>query len=185
MTTKRLTFIGGGLIVAVLATITAIVAFNGTSAAQTGEPQTDEAVTDGPSVERPNKPPRDPNALLAVAIGTIAHDDDTGATIDLRAHESAKKEGGAFRFYCDEMGYYNGGVRDVTWEDGVVTATGAGGLWQPDGTRVQVQYTFRVDTETDTAEVAITGEGVDYSLSGALDGLSWAGTRADAPPFAE
>lgn len=180
MTTKRLTFIGGGLIVAVLAAITAIVAFNGTSSAQTDEP-----VSDHQSTDRPHKPPKDPDALLAVAIGTIPHDDYSQATIDLRAHESAEKEGGAFRFYCDEMGYYNGGVKDVGWEDGVITATGAGGLWQPDGVRVQVQYTFTVDTETNDAEVTITGDGVDYQAQGQLDGFSWAGTRSDAPPFTE
>ncbi|HEY5625163.1 MAG TPA: hypothetical protein VIT93_01605 [Dehalococcoidia bacterium] len=181
MTNTRLIFLGGGLIVAMLAAISAIVGFNGTSSAQTNE-----AAAESPSAERPHKPPKDPNALLAVAIGTITHDDDDSPdTIDLRAHESAEKEGGAFRFYCDEMGYYNGGVKDVTWEDGVITASGAGGLWQPDGTRVQVQYTFTVDTETNAAEVIITGDGVDYETSGQLEGFSWAGTRSDAPPFAE
>ncbi len=186
MTTKRVTFISGGLIVAILAAITAIVAFNGTSSAQTGEPQTDEAATDRPSVERPDKPHKDPNAVLAVAIGTISPDDgDAPHTIDLRAHESADREGGSFRFFCEEMGYYNGGVQDLTWEDGVITATGAGGLWQPDGTRVQVRYTVTVDTETNMAEVTVVGEGVDYITSGPLEGFSWAGTRSDAPPFAE
>ena len=181
MTTTRLMLFSAALIVGMLAAISAIGGLNGASAAQTGEPATDLA-----SAERPNKPPKDPNALLAVAIGSITHENgDSPDTIDLRARESAEKEGGAFRFYCEEMGYYNGGVRDLTWEDGVITATGAGGLWQPDGTRVQVQYTFTVDTETDAAEVTITGDGVDYSTSGELDGLSWAGTRSDAPPFAQ
>ena len=88
MTTRRLTFVSGGLIVAILAAIVAIVAFNGTSSAQTDEP-----VTDRPSVQRPDKLPKDPNALLAVAIGTISHDgDDSPDTIDLRVHESAESK---------------------------------------------------------------------------------------------
>ena len=163
-----------GLLIIAGAAAAAVFIYEGTSSAQTEEAP--------PAAER--KPALDPDAMLAVAIGTIQNG-ETDPTIDLRAHEADANEGGAFRFFCEDMGYYNGGVDDITFAGGVITATGSGALWKTDGTRVKVDFTLTVDTETSLVTVAITGPGVDYETSGLLDGFTWAGTRADAPPFAQ
>jgi hypothetical protein len=179
--TKNLSFVSAGVIVALFAAALAIVAFNGTTSADGGDDApVRKAATDFV------KPPMDPDSMLAVAIGTIIDEnEDADQTIDLRAHEHDGEEGGAFRFFCPMMGYYNGGVQTVDYEDGVITATGAGALWAVDGSKVKVQFVLTVDVDAGTAEVSITGPGVDYNVSGDLDGFSWAGKRGDAPPFAQ
>lgn len=174
--TKTLRFAGVGLVAVLIAAAVAAVAFNGTTSADEGDMNSAQAQV--------TRPAPDPDALVAVAIGNVLND-TTDPTLDLRAHDANGEQGGAFRFFCEKMGYYNGAVKTLDVEDGVITATGAGGMWKIDGTHVKVEFVLTVDTDAGTADVTITGPGVDYEASGDLDGFSWAGTRADAPPFAQ
>lgn len=115
-------------------------------------------------------PPRVLPTLVGVAIGQLEEADGESATVDLRATIRDGTAGGAFRFYSDEYGYYNGGVRSFTVEDGVIHVSGAGGLTQPDGTRVVVRYdaTFAPDG---TSSIHVQNRTLDYTMEGTLDGL--------------
>ena len=114
--------------------------------------------------------PRVLPSLVGVAIGQLEEADGEEATVDLRATIRDGKPGGALRFYSEEYGYYNGGVRSFTVEDGVIHVSGAGGLTQPDGTRVAVRYdaTFASDG---TSSIHVRGRDLDYTMEGTLDGL--------------
>jgi hypothetical protein len=174
--TRKLTFTGFAA-AAVLIAVAAILAFSGTSSAQEDTPGTSESA---------RVAPHDPNALLAIAIGVLNEDgEDEYATVDLRATKRFGKPGGAFRFYSEEHGYYNGGVRGFNCDDGVITAHGGGGLVQPDGTRIGVVYEAVFDTADGSATVTVKGkDGFEYTMEGVVDGLVWCGNPADGPPTA-
>jgi hypothetical protein len=90
---------------------------------------------------------------------------------------------GNLRFYSEEYGYYNGGVRTLV-RGGVITATGAGGLFLPDGTRVQVRYTATISVDDEHVEIVVKGkDGLEYTIEGSLEGgFIWAGDPQTVKP---
>jgi len=175
MTTGNWATIGVSAVVPALAVLIGVLAFSATSEAQEGEPPAPEA----------SGQPRPPLAKsTAIAIGTLEEEGEEGLNIvDLHAVELGPRDHGNFRFFSEEYGYYNGGVRNLTCEDGVITAKGGGGLTQPDGTHLGVVYVATFDTNDDTATVKVTGkDGFEYTLDGTVDGLLYCGNLRDAPP---
>ena len=168
MRTGKWTTIGISAVVPALALLIGVLAFSGTSFAQQGTP------------------PARPNPALvkntAIAIGTV--DNGEGVNIvDLHAVDLGPIDVGNFRFFSEEYGYYNGGVRNLTCVDGVITAKGAGGFTQPAGTHKAVLYTATFDMNQHTAAVTVTGkDGFSYTLQGAMDGLAYCGNLRDARP---
>ena len=123
---------------------------------------------------------RERPSLVAIAIGALKEADGGHSIVDLRA---ALREGdarGNLRFYCPEMGYYNGGVRTLSVENGIIKATGAGPLHRPDGQRVPVHYEAEINQGTKHVTIRVQGrEGVHYSMEGVLEpGF----VKAGAPP---
>ena len=127
---------------------------------------------------------KDPNATIAVAIGTLTEDSGDTATVDLHAHTANGITAGNLRFFSDEYGYYNGGVKSLTVSGGVITVQGGGGLFPPGGPRVQVHYTATFDSNTGQAQIAVQGRNVSYTMSGHVDGLIWSGHPGDKMPAA-
>ena len=122
----------------------------------------------------------DPDAVLAIAIGQLYEDgEDEEATVDLRAHTIDGETAGSFRFFSEEYGYYNGGVRTLAVSDGVITATGAGGLFPPEGGRTPVRYTAVFDSNTGHAEITVKARDFEYTMAGDVNGLIWAGHPMD------
>lgn len=120
---------------------------------------------------------------VAIAIGQLKEDDGGSTTIDLRAGIRDGKVGGTLRFFCPMEGYYNGGVRTLTVEDGAIKATGGGGLIRPDGTRIAVRYTADISADGEQVTIAVEGRnGYTYTMSGQLEhGLVWAGDPRNHP----
>ncbi|MEX2159403.1 MAG: hypothetical protein WEB04_08375 [Dehalococcoidia bacterium] len=148
------------VVAALLATGIVSISVGGTSAGAQESDSSTSAV-----------PPRVLPSLIAAAIGQLTEDDGETATVDLRGTIRDGKPGGALRFYSEEYGYYNGGVRTLTVDDaGLIHASGNGGLVQPDGTRVAVHHdaTFAPDG---TSSIHVRGRDLDYTLEGTLDGL--------------
>lgn len=110
-------------------------------------------------------------SLVAVAIGQLDEGDGDHSTVDLLASIRDGEAGGSFRFFCEEAGYYNGGVRTLSVSDGVINVTGAGGLYRPDGTRIGVQYDAQFSIETGEARIHVTGRDYEYTMTGVVDGL--------------
>lgn len=145
------------------------------------------SIAGGASAADPADDSSDPAAstqprMLAVAIGQLSEDGGETATVDLRAGDKDGKERGNLRFFSEDDGYYNGGVRDVSCEGGVITARGGGGLVQPDGTRVRVAYEATFDKATGEATIHVRGRDIDYTMQGEVDGLIWCGDPTQAPP---
>lgn len=122
---------------------------------------------DGASRVRPFVPP----SLVAVAIGQLEEDDGMYSTVDLRASIRDGDAVGALRFYCEEYGYYNGGVQSLAVEDGVIKVSGAGGLFPPEGGRVQVHYDAAFALDGSSVTIHVQGRDVDYTMEGELEGL--------------
>ena len=165
---KKFLGIGAGVLVAGLTTIFAVAAFGGQSSAQTAAGSTDAAgsAVRTRDVSIASKP------TVAIAIGQLQEHDGDRATVDLRAGIRDGKTGGALRFFSEEHGYYNGGVKTLAIEDGKFTVTGGGGLFLPDGTRKQVRYTAVFSTDSGRAEITVKGkDGFQYMMSGTVDGL--------------
>ena len=159
--------------VAVITAVVALAAFSGGSSAAPGG----AASQLRPDLPRPS--------LVAITIGQVAEDDGETATVDLHGTVRDGRAMGNLRFYSEEYGYYNGGVRTLKFDDGVITATGGGGLFLPDGTRVQVRYTAMISVEDEHVEIAVKGkDGLEYTIAGALeDGFIWAGDpQTEKPP---
>ena len=159
--------------VAVITAVVALAAFSGGSSAAPGG---------GASQLRPDLPRP---SLVAITIGQVSEDDGETATVDLHGAVRDGRAMGNLRFYSEEYGYYNGGVRTLKFDDGVITATGGGGLFLPDGTRVQVRYTAMISVEDEHVEIAVKGkDGLEYTIAGALeDGFIWAGDpQTEKPP---
>jgi hypothetical protein len=122
---------------------------------------------------------------VAIAIGGVAESGGDTATIDLRAAKGAERAGGTLRFWDEEHGYYNGVVRTLTIEGGVIHATGAGPLWTPEGERVPVRFDLTIDEASKQVTIVIEGRedaGYGYTLAGTLEGFIFAGDppREDA-----
>jgi hypothetical protein len=109
--------------------------------------------------------------LVGAAIGQLNEAGGDSATVDLRAAIRDGTAGGALRFFSDEYGYYNGGVRTFVVEAGTIKVTGGGGLFQPDGTRVQVRYDAQFALDGSHAIIHVAGRNIDYTLEGTLDGF--------------
>ena len=166
---KRFISIGAAAIIVGLSAFAAIAAFGDSASAA------------------PSQARRAPPSLVAVAIGQLTEDDGETGVIDLRAAIRDGKAGGNFRFFSEEYGYYNGGVRTLSVENGVITVTGGGGLFPPDGKRVQVRYTATFAIADGATEITVTGkDGATYTMEGTLDGLIRAGAPLkDKPPAAQ
>ncbi len=178
---KKLLGIGAGVLVAGLTTIFAVAAFGGQSSAQTVAQGTDAAG----SAARSGDPSAAGKPAVAIAIGQFNEADGGTATIDLRAATRNGKTRGALRFFSDEHGYYNGGVKTLTVEDGKFTVTGGGGLFLPDGTRKQVRYSAVFSTDSGQAEITVKGkDGFQYTMSGTVDGLVTVKTPPGPAPSA-
>ena len=170
---RKFLSIGSGLAVAAITAVVALAAFSGGSSAAPG---------DGASQARPALPPA---SLVAITIGQVVEEEGETATVDLHAIIREGRAMGNLRFYSEEYGYYNGGVRTLKFENGVITATGGGGLFLPDGTRVQVRYTATVSVDDEHVEIVVKGkDGLDYAIEGSLeDGFIWAGDpQKEKPP---
>ena len=124
-----------------------------------------------PSEERVHGDARVTPSLVAVAIGQLDEGDGHRSTDDLLASIRDGEAGGSFRFFCEEAGYYNGGVRTLSVSNGVISVTGAGGLFRPDGTRIGVQYDAQFSIETGEARIHVTGRDYEYTMTGVVDGL--------------
>jgi hypothetical protein len=163
---KKFLGIGAGVLVVGLTMIFAVVAFSGSSSAQTATPGADVAGAGTQDASVAGKP------TVAIAIGQLNEADGGTATVDLRAGIRGGKTGGALRFFSDEHGYYNGGVKTLTIEDGKFTVTGGGGLFLPDGTRKQVRYSAVFSMDSGQAEITVKAkDGFQYTMSGVVDGL--------------
>ena len=114
--------------------------------------------------------------LVAIAIGQLREADGETATVDLHATIRGGQVGGNLRFFSDD-GYYNGGVRTLSVQNGVIRAAGAGGLLKPDGTRVIVAYEAEITVATKRTSIHIRGAGIDYTLHGVIEpGFVFAGS---------
>ncbi len=135
--------------------------------------------------EEPDRPKdkKDRPEVVAIAIGLLNEADGDKAIVDFRAAKGDERTGGNLRFYSREHGYYNGAVRRLTVEDGIVKAAGGGGLWRPDGTRTRVRFTAEFSVESKLVAIKVQGrEGYEYTMEGKLDpGF----IRAGAPPERE
>jgi len=110
-------------------------------------------------------------ALVAVAIGQLVEPSGESFTVDLHAAIRDGTPGGALRFFGDEVGYYNGGVRTLSVDGGVIHGTGGGGLFRPDGTRVPVRYSAEFSTDGSHAKITVQGRDYQYTMEGTLDGF--------------
>lgn len=108
------------------------------------------------------------NAEIAVAFGRLEGAED--AVIDFRAADGPERSGGHLRFWSEDDGFYNGVSRNVEINGQNVHAEGAGPLTKPDGTRVRVRFTLDLNGDTDQVTVKVTGEGIDYTLTGTVEG---------------
>jgi hypothetical protein len=150
---KKAFGIGAGLFVVALSAFGAVAGLTNGSSASTQTTQT----TGG---------------FVAIAVGQLEEDGGEYATVDLHAGNRNGKIGGALRFFSEEYGYYNGAVRTVKVENGVIHVTGAGGLFPPGGGRVQVRFDATFSTQDKHGEIKVTrANGTTYTMSGTLDGL--------------
>lgn len=113
---------------------------------------------------------------VAIALGAIEGDEE--AYLDFHAAISSERQGGNLRFWTEDDGYYNGGVRTVTINGQNVHAEGAGPLWQPDGTRVPVRFTLDLNGGSNRLSITVQGRDLEYTLEGTIDGFVFVG----APP---
>lgn len=113
------------------------------------------------------------NAEVAIAFGRLQGTEE--AVIDFRAAEGAEQSRGHLRFWTEDDGFYNGASRKVEINGQNVHAEGAGPLTKPDGTRVRVRFTLDLNGATDQVTVKVTGEGVDYTLTGTIEGRVFVG----------
>ena len=118
---RKFAGIAGAVAVAAVTAVVALAAFSGGSSAAPG---------DGTGAGL--REPLVPASLVAIAIGQVVEEGGETATIDLHGSIRDGRAGGNFRFYSEEYGYYNGGVKTLKVEDGVITATGGGGLFPPE-----------------------------------------------------
>jgi len=140
---------------AVLGALIAAVAVFGTVYA--AEPDRPEKTKDRPDV-------------VAVAFGVLKEASGEQAVVDFKAGKNGENARGNLRFYSRDDGYYNGAVRRFAVEDGIIKATGGGGLIKPDGTRIPVRFVAEFQVETKRASIKVTGrEGFEYTLEGVLD----------------
>jgi hypothetical protein len=162
---RKVLSIAAGLLVVGLSAVAGFAAFAGDSSASSPTP-----------TGLQNGAPRDgqapPAGGVAIAIGQLQEDDGEEATVDLRASTRDGKAGGNFRFFSEEYGYYNGGVRMLSVRDGVIRVAGGGGLFPPEGGRIQVRYEATFSTVDNHAEITVTGpDGYQYTMSGTVAGL--------------
>jgi hypothetical protein len=112
---------------------------------------------------------------LAVAIALGAIEGDEEAYIDLHAAVGAERQGGNLRFWTEDDGYYNGGIRTVTITGQNVHAEGAGPLWKPDGTRVPVRFSMDLNGGSNRVSITVKGRELEYTLEGKVEGFVFVG----------
>lgn len=168
---KKLTVVALSLVGAALAT--AAVAMPSSASAQTPSDATPTAAARAKGrLEGLRERVR--NAEIAVAFGRIVGNE--AAVIDFRAAEGTERSGGRLRFWTEDDGFYNGVTRSVEINGKNVHAEGAGPLTKPDGTRVRVRFSLDLNGETNRVTVTVTGEGVNYTLAGTVEGRVFVGT---------
>jgi hypothetical protein len=174
--TKKFVTTGLGAAFALALVGFALFALGGTSSASTPTATTPTATLAVTPVAAPS--------MAAIAIGQLNEASGESATVDLHATIRAGKAGGALRFFSSGDGYYNGGVKTLTCQDGVISVTGGGGFVKSDGTRIHVTFVARFDRQSHEATITVTGKNFEYTLNGHLDGLIWCGDPKQAPPTA-
>ncbi len=117
-----------------------------------------------------NTPQAKPS-LVAVAIGQLKESNGDSFTVDLGAAIRNGTPGGALRFFGRDVGYYNGGVRTLAVDGGVIKVTGGGGLLRPDGTRIAVRYSAQFSLDGSHATITVQGKNLQYTMDGRLDGF--------------
>ncbi len=113
---------------------------------------------------------------VAIALGAIEGDEE--AYLDFHAAISSERQGGNLRFWTEDDGYYNGGVRTLTINGQHVHAEGVGPLWQPDGTRVPVRFSIDLNGGSNHVSITVRGRDLEYTLEGTVEGFVFVG----APP---
>ena len=157
-------------VVPALAVLIGLLAFSGISSAQ----------------EDPNASPEARPLLgknVGIAIGTL--DDGRGRRTSSTCTASSWGRWGAGTSASSRRttGTTTAPCASLTATDGVITAKGAGGFTQPDGTRMAVVFEATFNTNDETASVTVKGkDGFSYTMSGAVDGLVYCGNLRDAPP---
>ena len=139
------------------------------------------AVSEAAPGDRPQRPPaaeRPRPDVRAVAIGELREADGESCTLDFHAAALGERARGQLRFHCADHGFYVGGVRTLTVENGAIRAQGGGPLTAPDGTRKAVRYEASISADGSQVTIRVTGRDLDYTLSGRLEGF----VRAGAPP---
>jgi len=125
-----------------------------------------------------NAQDRERPTAVAIDLGAVAGDE--AAYIDFHAAVGPERQGGNLRFWTEDDGYYNGGVRTVTINGQNVHAEGAGPLWR-DGTRVPVKFTLDLNGDSDHVSITVKGRDLDYTLEGTVDGFVFVGPPPQKP----
>lgn len=159
-----------------LALVTAAVAMPSTVGAQTPT----STPTAGARKAAPERPAKRPRANeVAIVFGDVASGERT--VIDFKAAEGDARSLGHLRLWSEDDGFYNGASRKVEINGQNVHAEGAGPLLKADGTRTKVRFSLDFNGSTRQVTVHITGEGIDYTVAGAVDGRVYVGP----PPTAK
>ena len=128
------------------------------------------AVTIAPIAAAYAAPKREHPDVVAVALGTLNESEGDQAVVDFRAGKTGDDAKGNLRFYSEEHGYYNGAVKRLSIENGVIKAAGGGGLVKPDGTRFPVRFEAEFHASSKRVSIKVQGrEGYQYTLDGVLD----------------
>ena len=153
---------GAGVVVAaLLATGIVSVRFGGDHA----------QAASGPATPSASPQPKVTPTLVAIVIGQLKEPAGESFTVDLHAAIKNGTPDGALHFFGDAVGYYNGGVRTLSVDGGVIKATGGGGLFRPDGTRIAVRYSAEFSTDGSHAKITVQGRDYQYTMEGRLDGF--------------
>ncbi|GEM_PF-5888939 len=127
------------------------------------------SVSAAPSTERPSGE-GEATTVAVVAIGQLVEDEGDVVTLDLRAAQRGDRVAGNLRFYCPDMGYYNGGVRTLEVDGDLIKVTGSGPLLKPDGARMRVRYQAEIKISDKSVRIAVEGrDDFSYTMKGALD----------------
>ncbi len=110
-------------------------------------------------------------SLVAVAIGQLNESNGDSVSVDLHAAIRNGTPGGALRFFDHDVGYYNGGVRTLSVDGGVIKVTGGGGLLRPDGSRIAVRYSAQFSLDGSHATITVQGKSFQYTMDGRLNGF--------------
>ncbi len=124
---------------------------------------------------------RNPPSVAAIVVGQMTGEHGAAAKIDLHAAVREGQTTGSFNFVSRGHGYYKGGVRALSCDDGTIRAAGAGTFFRPGWTRVPAVYEAVFDSETGEGKVTLKArDRVLYTFTGHVDGLIWCGNPESA-----